>query len=240
MIVASIFTVLIQRNTMPTSGISCFITRSFHRAITNTLGITVQATGVPNTDSTLFISNHITWLDILIIGQIIPAHFLAMIEVKSWPIVGWLATRAGTLYISRGNKIAATTAIEDVGQILKSKHNVIIFAEGRVTDGNIRKFHSRLFQSAIDSRSQIQPIALRYPSADGSLVNPTVLFTENTTLPQSLYKIITTKRTEVEISFLQPIDASNQTRNQLAFETEQLIRQHLGQVKKSNGLITQA
>jgi len=100
--IGSFLTLLFQHGTMPTKGLASTITCFFHQSLTTILGIKIKTEGLPNKTATLFVSNHVSWLDIMIIGQIVPVHFLSMIEVKSWPVAGWLATRAGTIYIHRG------------------------------------------------------------------------------------------------------------------------------------------
>ena len=214
---------------MPTSGLASTITRFFHKALTFVLGVKIKITGTPQANATLFVSNHVSWLDILIIGQIVPVHFLSMIEVKSWPVAGWLATRAGTLYISRGGAKAGANATENISRLLKQKHNVVIFAEGRVTDGNLKKFHSRLLQGAIDTASDVQSIAIRYPHENGAILNPAVLFTGNISPLKSLINVMKTKQINVEITFCVPLSSEQQTRTQLAEKTEEQVRQLLGQ-----------
>lgn len=214
---------------MPTSGLASNITRFFHKTLTLVLGVKVRITGTPQACATLFVSNHVSWLDILIIGQIVPVHFLSMIEVKSWPVAGWLATRAGTIYISRGGAKAAATATENISHLLKQQHNVVIFAEGRVTDGNMKKFHSRLLQGAIDATSDVQAIAIRYPDENGAILNPAVLFTGNISPLKSLINVMKTKRLNVEITFFEPLSSNQQTRTQLAAKTETQVREQLGQ-----------
>lgn len=214
---------------MPTTGLSSYTTRLFHKSLTGALGIKIKKMGVPNKEATLFISNHISWLDILIIGQIIPTHFLSMIEVKSWPVAGWLATRAGTLYVHRGGKKPVDTALNEISHVLKQKHNVVIFPEGRTTDGHLRKFHSRLIQSAVNANAFMQPIALKYINGDSVLANPAVLFSGDITFIQSLFNIISQKSITVEVNFLDSISVTQQSRSEITINAENQIRKQLNQ-----------
>ena len=214
---------------MPTKGISSFATRWFHKLFTKALGIKIHVAGLPNKDATLFLSNHISWLDILIIGQIIPTHFLSMIEVKSWPVAGWLATRAGTLYIHRGGKQSTDKSLNEITQVLNEKHNVVVFPEGRTTDGTLRKFHSRLVQSAVNANSYVQPIALKYTNGTSLQANPAVLFIGDTTFTQSLFNILAQKSISVEVNFLEPIHAADQLRSKITSDAENQMRKQLRQ-----------
>jgi len=214
---------------MPTTGLSSVITRKFHRYLTLALGVKIKIIGAPNKSSTLFISNHISWLDILIIGQIIPTHFLSMIEVKEWPVAGWLATRAGTLYIHRGGKKSSDISIDEISHVLGQNHNVVIFPEGKTTDGTLRKFHPRLIQSAVDAKSYIQPVAIKYVSGDSILANQAVLFNNDITFPQSLLNIMSQKSISVEIAFLDPVAVDEQSRSEITSYAEKQVRVQLNQ-----------
>lgn len=227
--IGSLLTLFFQRSTMPTSGISSYLTRLFHKLLTRALGVKIKITGTPNKEATLFISNHISWLDILIIGQIIPTHFLSMIEVKSWPVAGWLSTRAGTLYIHRGGHKATAKSINEISYVLSKKHNVVIFPEGRTTDGSLKKFHSHLMQSVIDADALMQPIALKYLNGGSILANTAVLFNGNTTLLQSLLNIMSKKNIAVNVTFLNSISVKQQSRSEITGNAESQIRKRLKQ-----------
>lgn len=225
-----LFTIFGQRGTMPTSGLSSIVTSMFHRYLSRAMGIKLVVRGSPNTESTLFVSNHISWTDILIIGQSIHTHFLSMIEVKSWPVGGWLASRAGTLYIERGGKKSSRKAIRDITDVLRQAHNVVLFPEGRTTDGKLKKFHSRLIQSAVDAAVQVQPIALKYLNGDSKLAHPAVLYNHEVSFARSLFNILSQKGIVVELRFLRPISPHGRSRGEIAKQAEKQIREHLGQL----------
>ena len=158
-----IMTVLFLRNTIPTRGFTSTLVTSWLGLVARLFGVKIKSYGTPLHEKTLFVSNHISWLDIFVIGKLIPVHFLSKYEVKTMPVFGWLATRAGTLYIKRGNKHSATNVNDEIVDALKIKHNALVFAEGTTTDGHIKKFHSRMMQSAIDAQAMVQPVAIFYP-----------------------------------------------------------------------------
>ena len=117
---------------------------------------------------TLFVANHISWFDIPAIGAATPLHFLAKDEIASWPVIGWLANKTGTLFIHRGNKDAARQSIDAIVNVLNTGSNVLVFPEGTTCDGvKLGFFHSRLLQAAIDANAVVQPLAITYPHADG-------------------------------------------------------------------------
>lgn len=218
--VGIILTFIFLRNTIPTSGFVSKLVRGWLGIVAYSLGVRIKSYGNRLTEKTLFVSNHISWLDILILGNLVPIHFLSKHEVKTMPLVGWLATRAGTLYIKRGCKDSASDASSEITDALNLKHNSLIFAEGTTTDGHIKKFHSRMMQSAIDAHAMVQPVAIFYPSINAETneieLNPTTLFIDNTSMGDSFDLITRATHTDVEVHFLEPIDSTGKTRNEIA------------------------
>jgi 1-acyl-sn-glycerol-3-phosphate acyltransferase len=224
MVTGCLITIFFQKGAMPRQGLSSKITCWWHRRLANAFGIPVRVFGTPSDKATLFVANHISWFDISAIGSILPVRFLAKIEVKHMPVMGWLASRAGTLYIPRGGKTAADTANETMANALQQDHHVVLFAEGTTGDGNIKRFHSRLIQSAITAGSTLQPIAIRYPSNNQNNVHPAALFVGDTTMGQSVTKIMSTSDLVVEIHFLEPVEVTNKNRDELAAYAEDKVR----------------
>jgi len=176
--------------------------------------------------------NHISWFDIPVLASQQPLPFLSKAEVKTWPLIGWLADRAGTLFIQRGRHGAAQKSLEEITNCLRTGGSVVIFPEGTTTDGrNVKKFHGRLLQAAIDAQVKIQPIALRYPHKQG--VNPGVPFIGEMTFMDSLLGMTRANPLDVELHFLPPIDihlnATTETSNkQLAELSRNAIAKQLG------------
>ena len=215
-----ILTVIFLRNTRHTSGIANTIVSTWLGTVARSLGVRTKTYGTALPEKTLFVSNHISWLDILILGSLIPVHFLSKHEVKSVPVIGWLATRAGTLYIKRGCKDSASDASSEITSALNQQHNSIIFAEGTTTDGHIKKFHSRMIQGAIDAHAMVQPVAIFYPVRNPETkkieVNPVTLFVGNRSIGESFNLITRAPGIDVEVHFLEPIHSKDKTRDEIA------------------------
>jgi len=215
-----IMTVLFLRNTIPTRGFTSTLVTSWLGLVARLFSVKIKTYGTPLVEQTLFVSNHISWLDIFILGKLVPVHFLSKHEVKTMPVFGWLASRAGTLYIKRGNNQSTKNVNSEIVEALKIEHNVLIFPEGTTSDGNIRKFHGRMLQSAIDAQSMVQPIAIFYPSKDPETqkqkLNPTIFFTGNATMGESYDLISRSHYIDVEVFFLKPINITNQSRKEIA------------------------
>ena len=215
-----IITIIVLRGTIPTRGIGTRFTTTWLGLVARTFGVKIKVFGTPLKKRTLFVSNHISWLDIFVLGKLIPVHFLSKHEVKTTPVFGWLASRAGTLYIERGNNHSAKNVNSEIVEALKIDHNVLVFAEGTTSDGNILKFHGRMMQSAIDAQSMVQPIAIFYPSKDletqKQRLNPAILFTGDTTMGESYDLVSRSSSIDVEVHYLKPISISNQSRKEIA------------------------
>ncbi len=220
----SFLTLIVQRGTMPRRGLASHITCWWHQCVLQILGIKVNVCGTAADSATLFVANHLSWLDIHLIGSHIPVRFLSKAEVKDWPLFGWLASRAGTLYIPRGSKSASANANRIMQQTLRDDQHVVLFPEGTTSDGNIKCFHGRLMQSAIDAQCLIQPVAIRYPDSKGNPVDAAVLYTGNTRFMESVKNVMAAKNLTAELHFLEPINPQNMNLMELASYTEERIK----------------
>lgn len=116
---------------------------------------------------TLFVSNHSSYIDILVLGTFVPARFVAKKEVAKWPIMGWLATNQGTIYIDR-NRNAIADGADKLSEYLDRNESLILFPEGTTSDGcRILPFGSSFFDVAMKKNIQVQPITITYAGWDG-------------------------------------------------------------------------
>lgn len=126
------------------------------------LGLRIRQQGAPATGPALLVSNHISWSDIPVLGGTVPLRFLSKAEVGRWPVIGWLARQAGTLFIVRGGG-RAREARQEIATTLCGGQSVLIFPEGTTSTGlTVLPFHSRLLQAAADANVAIQGISIAY------------------------------------------------------------------------------
>lgn len=200
------------------------LTQWWLRKITRILGVRVAVTGEPAGDGVLMVANHISWLDIALLGGYARPRFLSKHEVRHWPVIGWLADKAGTLFISRGKAGAAAQASATLLQALQAGRAVLLFPEGTTTTGNdVRTFHARLLAPALDSGKPVQPVAIRYPGADG-LTQPQVPYVDQQSLWDNLQGLLGERELRAEIHFLPPLPSAGVDRKTLAAQCEQQIR----------------
>ena len=102
--------------------------------------------GAPMRDrAVLYVSNHVSWADILVIGSVAPVAFVAKREVASWPLVGITAKIQRTVFVDRTRRHQAAEAVADIVKRLKDGVSVVLFAEGTSSDGNrVLPFRSAL------------------------------------------------------------------------------------------------
>ncbi len=118
--------------------------------------------------SGLIVSNHLSYLDILVHAAAGPRIFVSKAEVRSWPLFGWLARCGGTIFVVRGSRSGATEAAIGIEYALRSGVTVVLFPEGTSTDGTtLLSFHSFLFEPAVEAESLVTAAALSYET-DGA------------------------------------------------------------------------
>ncbi|EAR09585.1 acyltransferase domain protein [Reinekea blandensis MED297] len=178
-------------------------------------------------------ANHISWLDIPVIGSQIPTYFLSKAELRQIPIVGWMAHQAGTLFIKRGaGEIGEVRSL--IEDYLSRDHCLTFFPEATTGNGyGLRQFHPRLFAAAIDSQTPVLPVALSYHCA--SQPELTIAFGDES-LGANLWRVLGRWRTDVHLTLLPLQSEPQQTRRQLADKSMHLIADALNLPAQRRGL----
>ena len=193
---------------------SPYVTSWWHNRLADILGVHVTVSGYRPHAPMLMVSNHVSWLDIIVLGGLTHTDFLSKHEVREWPVIGWLAARAGTLFIRRGS--GETASISDqIARRLREDGLLTLFPEGTTTDGReVRPFFSRLFAAAIETGTDVMPVALRY-HIDGEF-DPVAPYTDQQSLAENLRGLITRERTQVHVVFGEPISLRDHSRKEIA------------------------
>ena len=151
-----------------------FIATRYYRLLCRLLRINIRITGMPVQDRpTLFVSNHVSWVDILVIGTIMPVAFVAKREVSTWPLVGVSARLQRTVFVDRTRRQQTGAAIAEMIKRLAGGTSVVLFAEGTSSDGNrVLPFRSALVGVVSDAadfggKFQIQPMSIGYTHQQG-------------------------------------------------------------------------
>ena len=195
------------------------------------VGLTVRIEGAPplaDETGAMIAANHVSWLDIFALQSVRPTRFVAKSEVRDWPIAGWIAERAGTLFIRRGLRRDVGRINEIVRRALQGGDCVGIFPEGTTTEGDeLAKFHSSLFEPAVANRARVHPCAIRYEHADGSLCRA-VAYVGEISFMQSLGLAIRQRGVVARLSFGEPLEAAGLPRRELAADCRASVASLLG------------
>lgn len=182
---------------------------------------------LPADETGLLVANHVSWMDIPVVGSIIPSLFLSKAEVRKWPLIGWIASKNGTLFIARGKQGAASQANADLTYALNNNVNVLLFPEGTTNDGSyLRIFHPRLYAAAIDSKRPVIPVTLRYEAIDGSL-HKDVPFIDEQTFIGNLWQVLGNDKVIVKVNVLDPIHTTDTARKALAHDSREAVHKAL-------------
>jgi 1-acyl-sn-glycerol-3-phosphate acyltransferase len=205
------------------------VVRWWSRSLVRIFGIRAVARGTPLPGGVLLVSNHRSWLDIELIHAFRMACFVAKAEIERWPMIGWLASQAGTIYHRRGSTESLSGVSGIMVDRLRQGLAVAVFPEGGIRPGNrVHTFHARIFQAAIDAGVPAQPVALRV-TRDGA---PCDALAER---PREGFvgcflRVLGEPRTDVEVIFLDPVLADGSGRRRMADACRGRILAALGQV----------
>ncbi len=192
-------------------------------------GLQLQVSGVaPRPGATLVVANHISWLDIAAIHAAAPqVRFVSKADVLQWPLLGWLIRGAGTLFIERERKRDAVRVVHAMAEALRAGDAVAVFPEGTTGAGpEPLPFHANLLQAAVSTGTPVQPVVLRFSDAAGRF-SKNVEFLGETSLLQSLWRVVTAQGLTAHVELLPPVGSEHADRRALAEHLRQLIQERL-------------
>ena len=168
------------------------------------LGIECRIEGRPPIHG-LVVSNHLSYLDIVLIGAAMPCCFVSKKEVASWPFFG-LATRlAGTLFLDRSSHASANRVAESMAQRLALPVPILLFPEGTSTDGaHVLKFHTRLIFPATQIGAPITAAAVAYRIDGGNLPERELCWYGDESFAHHLWKVLGVKSFTAILRFGSP------------------------------------
>jgi 1-acyl-sn-glycerol-3-phosphate acyltransferase len=122
---------------------------------------------------TLFVANHVSWIDIAALARLTDAGFVAKAEIGRWPVIGALARRLGCVFVTRGVRSGAREQARLLTERLRERAGMIVFPEGTTGDGKaLQPFASSLFAAAGEAGwASVQPVAIRFFARDGTALD---------------------------------------------------------------------
>jgi len=170
---------------------------------------------VPN--GGLLVSNHLSYLDILVLAACTPAVFVAKREVKHWPVFGWFAAMAGTVFVDRERRTQAGDLANDIERLLNRGVLVVLFPEGTSSDGKtVLPFKSSLLEPATRRCQPLSASLIQYEIPDGDAAEEVCYWKDMTFVPH-LINLLSKRAVSASICFTQLRDGSR-NRKDLALQ----------------------
>jgi 1-acyl-sn-glycerol-3-phosphate acyltransferase len=176
----------------------------------------------------MLLSNHVSWLDVYVLRAHVDCRFIAKSEIRHWPVVGWLVSRQGTVFVQRARRTDTARVNDAVEQALKSGEAIAVFPEGTTTDGSeVRPFHASLLQPLVHVHGWAVPVAIRYVLPDGSR-DATPAYITDVSLWESTKRVTARPCLEAELHFGEPVHSVGRHRRDLAQVTAASVAGALG------------
>ena len=206
--------------------------RAYHRACCRAMGIRLDISGaIAQTRPTLFVVNHLSYLDITVFSAIIEVSFVAKREVAAWPFFGWLARLQRTVFVGRDRRNVQGER-DEIAAALERGRNLMLFPEATSFDGTrIKPFKSALLsvaEIAPEGRPLVvQPMTIAYTRIDGMPIGrshrPLFAWYGDMELVEHLWEAMGVGRTTVVVEFHEPVTFAR-------FGSRKALTQHCEQV----------
>ena len=202
--------------------------RAWSAGLMRVFGFRLRRKGVPLPGAALFVANHVSWIDITLLHSQHAVGFVAKSEIERWPLVGWLASRANTIYHRRGSEHSLRDVMEQMVARLHAGASIGVFPEGGTSDGRaLRVFHARILQTAVDADVPVQPVALCYGQRASEQTR--VAFAPGENFLQNFLRLLGDPARVAEVHFLEPIAPVSGGRRGMADAARRRIGEALGE-----------
>ena len=199
--------------------------RIYCRLVLRCLGVRITTSGGPirNLSGVLVVSGHVSWVDIFVIGAVLPGSFVARADLIEWPALGYVARRLKVIPIERSSLRRLPDVVRTIADRLSAGRTVVAFPEGTTWCGlGYGRFRPAMFQGAVDAGRPVQPLRLTYHHRDG---RPSTIpaFIGDVSLLASVRRVITTRRTVCHVQ-VQSLQLPGDDRRDLAARCEAAVR----------------
>ena len=178
--------------------------RWWSRGLLRVFGMRVRGVGTPLVGGTMFVANHVSWIDIIALLSQHMMGFIAKAEIRRWPVVGWITSHGETIYLQRGNANSLGDVMAEMSQRLRDGRAVAAFPEGGTRDGReLGAFHARIFTAAVEADAPVQPVALCFGTRCEA--QQVVAFARGEHFVGNLLRLLGEPPRPVTVCFLDPI-----------------------------------
>ena len=213
----------------------------FHLAATRLIGLKIIEHGAPTASRPLLIlSNHVSWLDITVIGALMPISFISKAEVANWPVFGRFAKLQRTVFVERERRAATGKVAGEIARRLRSGDAMVLFPEGTSGNGtHVLPFRTALIGAArqaiagADETVWVQPLAVAYTRLHGLPLGrfrkPHVAWYGEMEMASHLWSVLKRGEIDVDVVWSEPVivDASTD-RKEVARRAEAAVRRAVG------------
>jgi 1-acyl-sn-glycerol-3-phosphate acyltransferase len=209
---------------------------AFSKVMAFVLGIKAKVKGdksLLTKRGAFIVTNHVSYLDGIIISSIFPLIFIARGDLKNWPFFGIFTLISDTIFVDRRDPTGLPQEISKISQALSSGANVILFPEGTTTAGySISTFKSSFFQAPLANFSPIIPLTIKYKNINGRQLDANnkdlIFWYGDMEFIPHLLCVLALKKIEAEIEILEPINVSqSHDRKQLSLLSQKAIEASL-------------
>jgi 1-acyl-sn-glycerol-3-phosphate acyltransferase len=146
----------------------------YHRLLARILGIRVTVSGPrPIHGAAFIVSNHVSWIDIIVLSVALPVSFVAKNEIGRWPFFGALARLQRTVFVDRSRRHNTGDEADAISMSLKQGAKVVLFAEGTSSNGRaVLPFRTSYFAAVHDPAIPVVPVTLAYRTSWGLPISP--------------------------------------------------------------------
>jgi 1-acyl-sn-glycerol-3-phosphate acyltransferase len=180
--------------------------QAWARGMLKRLGIELELVGAPARNGPmLLVSNHVSWVDIVALHAVCHCRFVSKADVARWPLLGTLASGAGTLYVKRESRRDAMHVVHRMAQALRDGDILAVFPEGTTGDGSaVLPFHSSLIQAAIAADAPVQAVGLTIVDRRSGRPSRAVSYMGDESLLGSLWRTLRARQLCVVVAFGAP------------------------------------
>jgi 1-acyl-sn-glycerol-3-phosphate acyltransferase len=214
----------------------------WHRIATRLIGIRVHVHGAPASERPLLIvSNHVSWLDITVLGSVMPLSFISKAEVAKWPVFGLFAKLQRSVFVERDRRSRTGTVAGEIAQRLTDGDVLVLFAEGTSSNGiHVLPFRTALVGAAaraIETTGEavtVQPLAINYTQLHGLPIGrfhkPRVAWYGDMEMAPHLWWVLKHGELDVDVAFGEPLAyGAGADRKAIAARAEAAVRRLVGE-----------
>jgi 1-acyl-sn-glycerol-3-phosphate acyltransferase len=188
----------------------------WNKGVARIVNLRVNTIGdIPRLKGGLVVSNHLSYVDIIAHGSVLPVRYAAKSDIAKWPVLGWYLNLSRPIWTDRESKQASRKAVRDFAKTMRRGMYLIVYPEGTTTDGKrgVLPFKSTSFEAAIAGKMPVIPVITRYAEVAG---RSTVCWYGDMTLLPHVWRVLGFPSIDVTLKFLEPVLPATSRRKEFA------------------------